>query len=100
MIKNAGTVCLAAFFLMASVCLSCMPRMSLTQEEQTDTPRDLTIEMVFVKGGCFQMGDNFGDGKGNERPVHEVCLDDFFMGKYVVTQGQWKRIMGTNPSHF
>lgn len=57
-------------------------------------------EMVFVKGGCFQMGDMFGDGNANERPVHEVCVDDFYIGRYEVTQGQWKKIMGYNPSHY
>ena len=58
------------------------------------------IEMVFVKGGCFQMGDIFGKGGKDEKPVHEVCLRDFFIGKYEVTQEQWKEVMGTNPSHF
>lgn len=56
--------------------------------------------MVFVKGGCYQMGDTSGDGGPEEKPVHEVCVDDFYMGKYEVTQGQWKRIMGSNPSRF
>ena len=42
-------------------------------------------EMVFVKGGCFQMGDIFGKGDDNERPVHKVCVDDFYIGKYEVT---------------
>jgi len=63
----------------------------------TDTP---SIEMVFVKGGCYQMGDTFGDGDSNEKPVHEVCVDDFNIGKYEVTQGQWKAVMGNNPSYF
>ncbi len=59
-----------------------------------------SIELVFVKGGCFDMGDTFGDGLPDERPVHNVCVSDFYMGKYEVTQGQWKDIMGNNPSHF
>ncbi|MDP2279759.1 MAG: SUMF1/EgtB/PvdO family nonheme iron enzyme, partial [Nitrospirota bacterium] len=58
------------------------------------------MEIVFVKGGCFQMGDTFGDGESDEKPVHEVCVDDYYIGKYEVTQGQWKAIMGNNPSHF
>ncbi|HEY6872839.1 MAG TPA: formylglycine-generating enzyme family protein [Geobacteraceae bacterium] len=58
------------------------------------------IEMVPVKGGCFQMGDTFGDGGKNEKPVHQVCVDDFYIGKYVVTQGQWQAVMGSNPSYF
>ncbi|OGW32201.1 MAG: hypothetical protein A2X59_10145 [Nitrospirae bacterium GWC2_42_7] len=56
------------------------------------------MEFVFVKGGCYQMGDAFGDGNSNERPLHEVCVDDFYIGKYKVTQGQWRAIMGSNTS--
>lgn len=58
------------------------------------------MEFVFVKGGCYQMGDTFGDGYAEEKPVHEVCVDDFYIGKYEVTQGQWKAVMGNNPSSF
>ncbi|MBF0472567.1 MAG: formylglycine-generating enzyme family protein [Nitrospirae bacterium] len=60
------------------------------------------MEFVFVKGGCYQMGDTFGDSKKYhliETP-HVVCVDDFYMGKYEVTQGQWKKIMGRNNSYF
>jgi formylglycine-generating enzyme len=56
------------------------------------------MEFVFVKGRCYQMGNTFGDGGPEEKRVHEVCLDPFYMGKYEVTQGQWKKIMGSNPS--
>jgi sulfatase modifying factor 1 len=58
------------------------------------------IEFVFVKGGCFQMGNTFGGGFKDENPVHEVCLDDYYLGKYEVTQGQWQAVMGSNPSYF
>lgn len=56
------------------------------------------MEMVLVKGGCYKMGDTFGSGAENERPVHEVCVKDFYIGKYPVTQMQWTGTMGTNPS--
>ena len=56
------------------------------------------MEFVYVPGGCFQMGSN--DGSSDEKPVHKVCLDGFWMGKYEVTQAQWENIMGENPSHF
>jgi formylglycine-generating enzyme required for sulfatase activity len=39
--------------------------------------------MVFVKGDWFEMGSNYG--RDNEKPVHEVFIDDFFMDKYEVT---------------
>jgi len=56
------------------------------------------MKFVWVPGGEFMMGSN--DGSSNEKPVHKVHLDGFWMGKYEVTQGQWQKIMGTNPSSF
>ena len=58
------------------------------------------IEMVAVPGGCFQMGDTFADGDNDEKPVHKVCLKEFSIGKYEVTQAQWQAVMGNNPSTF
>lgn len=58
------------------------------------------IEFILIKGGCFQMGDKFGTGDEDEKPVHEVCVDSFGIGKYEITQGQWQKIMGSNPSKF
>lgn len=58
------------------------------------------MEFVFVKGGCFQMGDTFGDGVDDEKPVHEVCVADFWMGKHEVTQGLWLRLSLNNPSRY
>lgn len=59
-----------------------------------------TAGMVFVKGGCFEMGDTFGDADRAEKPAHTVCVGDFYMGKYEVTQKQWTEVMGSNPSRF
>ncbi len=62
------------------------------------------MALVFVKGGCFRMGDLWDDGVGGdgdgtqEKPVHEVCVDDFYIGKYEVTQREWIAVMGSNPS--
>jgi sulfatase modifying factor 1 len=56
------------------------------------------MDFVLIKGGCYQMGDVFEDGDREERPAHEVCVDDFYIGRYEVTQGQWKAIRGKNPS--
>ncbi|MDT8424017.1 MAG: formylglycine-generating enzyme family protein, partial [Desulfuromonadales bacterium] len=54
------------------------------------------MAFVLVKGGCFQMGSNAGDS--DEKPVHEVCVDDFYMGKYEVTNGQYRRYKGGHNS--
>jgi formylglycine-generating enzyme len=57
-------------------------------------------DMVFVQGGKFKMGSNYGGA--DELPVHEVVLDDFYLGKYEITQYQWKLIMvgDTNKCYF
>jgi len=75
------------------------------KEDQTEKIADYIdpvtgMEFVFVKGGSYQMGDTIGGGREDEKPVHEVCVDDFYLGKYPVTQGQWVKIMGKNPSYF
>ena len=48
------------------------------------------IEMVYVEGGTFRMGATY-----DEEPVHSVTLSDYYIGKYEVTQGLWKAVMGT-----
>ena len=45
--------------------------------------------MVYVPPGPFPMGSE--DGHADERPVHEVWLDGYYIDKYEVTWGQWKR---------
>jgi len=60
------------------------------------------FEMTFIPGGSFTMGWLEGrDGARNdhETPAHEVQLNDFYIGKYPVTQAQWRAVMGENPSH-
>ncbi|MCP4128371.1 MAG: formylglycine-generating enzyme family protein [Gammaproteobacteria bacterium] len=67
-------------------------------DEWTEPTTDM--EFVYVPGGTFMMGDIFGDGDDDEKPVHGVRLDGFYIGKYPVTQGQWKKVTGNNPSEF
>ncbi len=55
-----------------------------------------------ISSGCFTMGSAFGEeGRQNDELDHRVCLSrDFEIGKYEVTQAQWKAIMGRNPAYF
>jgi formylglycine-generating enzyme required for sulfatase activity len=60
-------------------------------------------EMVFVQGGTFWMGcsqEQQGSCEDDESPLHSVTVSDFHIGKYEITQAQWKLIMGNNPSEF
>ena len=58
------------------------------------------IEMVFVEGGTFSMGSRASDAYGVETPAHDVTLSSFYIGKYEVTQGQWRAVMGSNPKKY
>jgi len=63
----------------------------------TETSLSLDIEMVFIKGGTFQMGSS--NGEYEEKPVHPVKLSDFYIGKTEITQKQWRNVMYNNPSN-
>jgi formylglycine-generating enzyme required for sulfatase activity len=59
------------------------------------------IAMVFVEGGTFKMGcteEQGNDCSDLEKPAHSVTVGSFSIGKYPVTQGQWKAVMERNPS--
>jgi formylglycine-generating enzyme required for sulfatase activity len=60
------------------------------------------IVFVLLPGGKFNMGSPADEPwrDGDEGPVHEVTLSPFLTAKYEVTQGQWKQVMGSNPSGF
>ena len=62
----------------------------------------VSLDLVWIPPGVFQMGSPFGE-EGRfitEGRRHQVTLTcGFWMGKYPVTQQQWERVMGTNPSH-
>ncbi len=54
-----------------------------------------TLDLVRIPAGKFMMGSN---EYGDEQPIHEASVREFWMGKYVVTNAQWQAIMGTKPS--
>ena len=50
--------------------------------------------MILIPAGEFQMGDHFGpEGNDNERPVHTVYLDAFYIDAYEVTNAQYQKFM-------
>jgi len=61
---------------------------------------DTCPEMVVLPAGEFEMGSGESEGDADERPLHRVRVPGFAMGRYEVTQGQWKSLMGSNPSGF
>jgi formylglycine-generating enzyme required for sulfatase activity len=85
-------VLLGGYFLMSKI----------GQPEKNRT-NSIGIEFVLIPSGSFQMGCSDGDNDclDDEIPQHKVTISNsFYMGKYEVTQGQWKRVMGNNLSYF
>ncbi|MFH0735019.1 MAG: SUMF1/EgtB/PvdO family nonheme iron enzyme [bacterium] len=72
------------------------PSIFINQNSQIVNNTSLPENMVYVEGGAFQMGNN--EGESNEKPVHPVTLNSFYIGKYEVTQKEWEGIIANNPS--
>jgi formylglycine-generating enzyme required for sulfatase activity len=69
-----------------------------TRAEREATPSE---GMVRIEGGCYQMGSpSHEEGRDDDERQHRVCVEDFKIGKYEVTQAQWREVMGSNPSKF
>ena len=63
----------------------------------------ISIDMIRVEAGTFTMGatTEMKDPWDDEKPTHQVTLtNDYYIGKYEVTQALWKAVMGKNPSNF
>lgn len=67
----------------------------------TESIDNVSFDMIWIKGGTFNMGCTTEQGRcpDNEKPVHKVTLDDFYIGKLEVTQKLWIAVMGNNPSY-
>ena len=63
----------------------------------------ISIDMIRVEAGTFTMGatTEMKDPWDDEKPTHQVTLtNDYYIGKYEVTQALWQAVMGNNPSNF
>jgi formylglycine-generating enzyme required for sulfatase activity len=86
-------------------------RMAGLRERVTAVPRPknkltvdlgggVTMDFILIRPGSFTMGSYKGP-VNTETPAHKVTLTKpFYLGKYEVTQEQWEKVMGNNPSHF
>jgi formylglycine-generating enzyme required for sulfatase activity len=95
-----------------------MPQLILQRHPKTakyftqEIRNGVSIDMVQIPGGSFMMGSSATEEghETNESPQEQVTLPAFFMGKYPVTQAQWrsvvsstaqvKRAIDPEPSHF
>ena len=66
------------------------------------TVPELGLQIVWVKPGTFTMGSPTSEsGRESDETQHPVTLiNGFYLGKYEVTQDQWEKVMGSNPSKY
>ncbi|MCR4922183.1 MAG: formylglycine-generating enzyme family protein [Bacteroidaceae bacterium] len=75
---------------------------AMTAERKKAILDRLVANMVRVEGGTFTMGatpEQAGVFADNEKPIHQVTLSDYYIGRYEVTQEEWDAVMGSNNSH-
>ena len=76
-----------------------------------DLPNNIKLEMIKIPAGNFLMGSTEAEVKrlnqeystdwyNCELPQHRVTLQEYYLGKYPVTQKQYQAVMGKNQSHF
>jgi len=69
------------------------PITSKYQKNKQESLNKLTggIDLVYVRGGSFEMGSE--KGESDEKPVHSITLSNYFIGKYEVTVGQFRKFI-------
>jgi formylglycine-generating enzyme required for sulfatase activity len=99
-------------FIIFMICLLGMSAQATTQDsKQPQTFHDCQgcAEMVVIPAGSFEMGARNSPYSQttsvlstiqSEKNLHEVSISKFAIGKTEVTQGQWRAVMGKNPSYF
>ncbi len=95
-------MCLAALAWVQGATLAYVPdNLDFVPMEEAVWREPITgMEFVRVAGDCFQMGSPSGESGRykDEGPVHEVCVDGFWMGKYEVTNAQYRRFKSGHNS--
>jgi formylglycine-generating enzyme required for sulfatase activity len=68
-------------------------------QQGTVWENSIGMKLVWIPPGEFEMGSDHGES--NEKPIHTVKISKgYYMGIYEVTQEQYQKVMGTNPSEF
>ena len=74
-------------------------RRSSTPPHSSIYKNSIGMEFVLIPAGSFTMGSQIG--RQSEKPPHEVKISQsFYFQTTEVSQGQWKKVMGDNPSSF
>ncbi len=67
------------------------------QQFTEDLGNGVPLDMVLMPAGSFQMGSPRHLGNMDEQPQHFVTIKSFMMGKFLITQTQWKAVLTKLP---
>src|ERR1700752_2348437 len=62
-----------------------------------DLGKGVTLDLIIIPSAAYQMGSAPHHGNIDEQPQHFVTIKSFMMGKFLITQAQWKAVMGKLP---
>ena len=93
-IKKTALIAIAALFS------SAVAQADYTETGVSVSGSNKALDMVYVKGGKYKRGCSATDNtcEDTEKPAHDVTLSDFYIGKYEVTNAQWKAVTGDNTA--
>ena len=80
--------------------------LALLHPAKAQAPKEITnsigMKLVLIPKGTFMMGSPASEqGRDDDETQHEVTIsEDYYLGVFEVTQGQYEKVMGTNPSYF
>jgi formylglycine-generating enzyme required for sulfatase activity len=92
-----------SFFLSSLVILGMIqPDCQLLAQSAKEITNSIGMKLVLIPKGTFIMGSpESEEGRGKYETQHEVTISkDYYLGVYEVTQAQYEKMMGTNPSYF
>jgi formylglycine-generating enzyme required for sulfatase activity len=65
-------------------------RRATAKYRREDLGSGVSLDLVMIPGGTFQMGSPVGQGGDSEGPQREVAVNPFMIGRYPITQAQWR----------
>ncbi|MFM7115641.1 MAG: formylglycine-generating enzyme family protein, partial [Planctomycetota bacterium] len=89
-------------FVLALILFGLSTGVGFGQEVTVELTNSIGMKLVLIPKGTFMMGSpESEEGRDADEVQHEVTLsNDFFLGVTEVTQAQYQKVMGENPSNF
>ena len=85
-----------------NACSSKQSEIKTPSKSLTITVNGVDFDMIFIEGGTFNMGctpEQENEASENEKPMSQVTVGSFYLGKHEVTQKLWNAVIGSEHNH-